>query len=94
MINLYLITYLILCKKSTYLKWTYGHNYPDDTRFTLFLTMLGIIIPSLKSTGQFLDWMYRLLGQNYRVATFSKLYLTVSGIIIPSLKIKGQFYQS
>ena len=44
------------CKKSTCLIWTYGHfdnNYRVATLSTLSLTVSGIIIPSLKSIGQF-----------------------------------------
>ena len=43
-------------KMSKSLKWTYGpvgHNYQVDTLSTLYLTVLGIFIPSLKSIGQF-----------------------------------------
>ena len=42
--------------KSACLKWTYGlydHNYQVATLSTLYLTLLEILIPILKSIGQF-----------------------------------------
>ncbi len=32
--------------------WAFGHNYRVATLTTLYLTVLGIIKPSLKSIGQ------------------------------------------
>ncbi len=56
----YIISKLIflVCKnfKISKFKWTYGlsgHNYRVATLSTLDITVLGIIIPSLKSTRQF-----------------------------------------
>ena len=46
---------IISCKN---VKWTYGlfgHNYRVAALSTLYFTVLGIIIPSLKSIGQFQD---------------------------------------
>ena len=70
-------------------KWTYrffGHNYWVAALSTLYLTVLGIIIPSLKSIGQFwhayinkskkpkiVMFTYWLFGNNYRVASLSKM---------------------
>ena len=46
----------IVSKKSTCLKWTYGH-FGDDYRVAMlsksYLTTTGIIMQSLKSIGQF-----------------------------------------
>ncbi len=45
----------VKCQKSRCLKWTYGifgHNYRVGALSTLYLTVLEIIIKSLKSIGQ------------------------------------------
>ncbi len=45
-----------MSKIKTCLEWTYehfGHNYRVAALSTLYLTVLEIIIPSLKSIGQF-----------------------------------------
>ncbi len=68
--------------------WTFGHNCQVAALSTLYLNMLGIIIPSLKSIGQF--WhtlinkskktkivMLRMdiltFGNGYRVVSFSEM---------------------
>ena len=47
---------LKMFKKSTFLKWTYGHSDNDYRVATLsnsYLTIIGITMQNLKSIGQF-----------------------------------------
>ncbi len=41
------------CQNSTFLKGLFGNNYRVAEFSALYLTVLGIIISSLKSIGQF-----------------------------------------
>ncbi len=46
--------------------WIFGHNYRVGTLFTLYLTVLGIIIPSLKSrTDVQTDGLTLIIEKNY-----------------------------
>ena len=57
-------------------KWTYGlfdHNYRVAALSTLYLNVLVIIIPSLKSIGQF--WHIDFLVMITELLRFTKLLL-------------------
>ncbi len=90
-------------------EWRYGlfgHNYRIAMLSTLYPIVLGIIIQSSKTIGQFwhayinkskkpkivmLKMDILLFSIDYRVVSFFKRYLTSNEIIPESLKSLGEF---